>query len=167
MTTLAELPNESRCWIFALEGIDDRDSMMRSIQAFLAEWKAHGAPVRGGAELFFGRFLVVAADPSAAEVSGCSIDSLFRTVSGMVRDLGVALLDDGAVHYREGSNETFRSVTRAEFKGLVESGRIKADTTVLDNTVTTLGEFRDKWQTSFANSWHSRAFRYPSAQHTN
>ncbi|MFX9089601.1 hypothetical protein ABTN55_21265, partial [Acinetobacter baumannii] len=45
------------------------------LHQFVADWKSHGTPVKGYANLLFGQFIILMADETATGVSGCSTDS--------------------------------------------------------------------------------------------
>lgn len=154
------LPDESRLWIFASPAPlapEAEAALLDRVDQFLEEWHAHGRPVVGGRDLRYNQFLFVAADEAATGVSGCSTDSMFRTVKEAERDLGITLVDSARVWYRQG--EDVRSTTRPEFRELVKSGEVGPDTIVFDNTAPTVGDVRaGRWERPMAESWHGKAF---------
>jgi hypothetical protein len=160
-TPFAELPDAARLWVFAAQHPlhrDDADAVLARVDAFLAEWHAHGHPVVGARELLYDRFLLVAADEEATGVSGCSIDSLFRVLKDVERNLGLSLLDSSLVFYRD-ENDVVRSATRAEFRQMVGAGEVRGDSTVFDNTVSSIAALRGgAWERPMRESWHGRAF---------
>ncbi|MDH4044443.1 MAG: hypothetical protein OEY20_17720 [Gemmatimonadota bacterium] len=154
------LPDHARLWVFAaerpLEG-DARDRLLADVDAFLEHWAAHGAPLRCGRDLVHGRFLLVAVDEQAAGVSGCSIDALTRQLREHERQLGMALLDNGPVHYR--TDDGVARASRVEFGTLADTGAVTPETVVFDNTVPDLGAVRaGKWETPARDTWYRRAF---------
>ena len=60
---------------------------------FVANWKSHGAPVKGYANLFFGHFIVLMADETATGVSGCSTDSSVHLIKSIEEKFKVQLFD--------------------------------------------------------------------------
>lgn len=154
------LGDHSRLWIFPLpralspsEAIQVRDSL----REFVAGWKAHGAPVVGAFEVRHSQCVLVAADEQQTGVGGCSIDGLYRTVERMCAGLGVTFLSPAFVQSFQ--NGTLTVDTREEFQSKVRSGVVGAETIVLDNTITTLGDLRKGgWEKVCRESWHGRAF---------
>ena len=58
----------SRVWIYQasqLFTISQALDMEPMLQEFVASWNSHGTPVKGFAQLFFGRFIVLIADETA------------------------------------------------------------------------------------------------------
>jgi hypothetical protein len=155
-----DLPDDARVWIFAAErplSADERETLLRDVDAFLDGWAAHGVPLRCGRDFRYDRFLLIAVDEAAAGVSGCSIDALTRTLREHERRLGAALLDNGPVLFR--STDGIARVSRGAFTKLADAGTATPETVVFDNTVPDLGALRaGRWETPARASWHGRAF---------
>ncbi|MBX7218973.1 MAG: hypothetical protein K1Y36_03435 [Blastocatellia bacterium] len=160
MNNLQQLPDTARVWVFPFRETLTASQMQTFSQAmntFLSQWMSHGARVRGGFEVCEERFLVVAADTSLDDVSGCSIDGLFRSVAEMVSQVGSSLSDNTQIFFREGN--TVREMDRPTFRKYVQAGNVTAETIVYDNSVVSLAEVRKgKWQIPFASSWHATHF---------
>jgi hypothetical protein len=157
---LQRLPDSARLWVFGARrelSADAADALAAAAETHVGEWKAHGAPVVGGWELREGWFLLVGADEEATGVSGCSIDGLYRTLGGVERETGVELRDSSPVWFRGRAGE-IRCVSRPDFRELLRSGEVNADTIVFDPTVRTLGEARAAFEKPLGESWHARAF---------
>lgn len=161
----ADLPDDARIWIFGAGGplppaVAER--LLRGVQSFVDRWTAHGSPVVGSFDWRYDTFLVVAADEAATGVSGCSIDSLYHTLKQLEEETGITLLDSSRVWYRD-ELDAVRSVTREDFRGMVEREEVGDETMVFDNTARTVGALRaGEWERPFHESWHVRAF--PSAR---
>jgi len=133
------------------------EALLERIDRFIDDWHAHGRAVVGGRDLRYNQFLLIAADEKATGVTGCSTDSLFRTIKEAERELGITLLDSARVWYRDG--EEVRSTARPEFRDRVKRGEVTADTIVFDNTAPTVGAVRSgRWERPMRESWHGKAF---------
>src|SRR5687768_16414714 len=83
---------DSKVWIyqantsFSLQEALDIEVMLNE---FALQWKSHGTPVKGAAYLFFGQFIILMADESAAGVSGCSTDSSVRLIKDIEQKFDV------------------------------------------------------------------------------
>jgi hypothetical protein len=160
LTDFASLPSEARLWVFAadrpLSG-DERVQLLTAVDAFLAQWKAHGHPLTVAREWKYDRFLLVAVDEASAGATGCSIDAMVRTLGDLERALQVQLLDHGPVLFRQGDG--IERLSRPAFAALAKSGQISPETVVFNNTVTRIAELREGlWETPARASWHARAF---------
>ncbi len=151
------LPNDARAWVFGADKTIEAPAsnmLLREVDGFLSRWNAHGAPLTVGRDWRYGRFLTVAVDQSTAGASGCSIDGLFRSLKALEPKLGASLLASGLVFYRD-ADGTIRSVDRDTFTNLGAEGKIQPGTHVFDPSVTTLGEWRARFELEAAQSWHS------------
>jgi ligand-binding sensor domain-containing protein len=159
-TTFDALPDTARLWIFSAERSltpEDREALLGEVDGFLDQWAAHGQPLTCARDVQHDRFLMVAVDEEAAGVSGCSIDSLTRRLRELERRLGMALLDNGPVHYVAGDD--VMRVSRTTFGDLAAAGTVTPDTVVFDNTVTTVGAVRaGQWERAARETWHGRSF---------
>ena len=157
LVQIQDLPDSARTWVFGADhNLDESaiDLLLREVDRFLSQWHAHGAPLTAARDWKYGRFLTVAVDQSTAGASGCSIDGLFRSLKALEPRLGASLVTSGLVFYRDASGKT-QSVNRERFTELSAEGKIQPDTPVFDPTVTTLGEWRERFEIDAAHSWHS------------
>jgi hypothetical protein len=157
LVRIENLPDDARTWVFGSDQtLDDSTSevLLREVDRFLSQWHAHGAPLTVGRDWKYGRFLTVAVDQSTAGASGCSIDGLFRALKMLSPELGASLVTSGLVFYRDEKGE-LRSVDREGFTALSAQGQIHPDTRVFDPTVTTLGEWRARFELEARQSWHA------------
>ncbi|HEX2206990.1 MAG TPA: hypothetical protein VHG93_04860 [Longimicrobium sp.] len=161
------LPDDARLWVFAAaRPLDEarQQALLAHADAFLARWAAHGAPVLGGRELRHGRFLLIGADERATGVSGCSIDTLFRSLGELEAEMGVAMRDGSLVYFRDESGE-IQAAPRPAFRQRAAAGGVTEDTLVFDNTIGTVGELRGGgWEKPLRESWHARAFPVAKAE---
>lgn len=155
-----QLPEDARVWIFTAErrlSAAEQKALLDEVDRFIAEWGAHDSPLTAGRDLRYDRFLFVAVDQRRVGPSGCSIDALVRQMKALEQRIGVELVNHAPVVFRQG--DEIKRVPRDEFAALASAGEVGPDTTVFDNTLTTLGDVRaGRWETPMAQSWHGRAF---------
>jgi hypothetical protein len=154
------LPPDARLWIFAAErtlSAAESSRVLDETDAFINQWMAHGVPLTAGRDLRHNQFVLVAVDERAAGVSGCSIDALVRRMQQLESVLGLELINNGPVLYREG--DAVVRVSRDRFAELAAAGTVGLNTRVFDNTLTRVGDLlAGKWEVKAADSWHARAF---------
>jgi hypothetical protein len=155
------LPDNARTWVFGADKTikaPASDTLLREVDGFLSQWHAHGSPLTVGRDWKYGRFLTVAVDQSTAGASGCSIDGLFRTLKGLEPKLGGSLVTSGLIFFRD-ENGAIQSVDRDRFTALGVEGKITPGTRVFDPTVTTLGEWKARFELNAEDSWHAKLLR--------
>ncbi|HET7613183.1 MAG TPA: hypothetical protein VFK26_04605 [Gemmatimonadaceae bacterium] len=156
LVQMQELPDDSRVWVFGADndlGEGAADLMLREVDRFLADWYAHGSPLTSARDWRYNRFLTIAVDQSTAGASGCSIDGLFRSLKALQPRLGASLVTSGLVFYRDKKGR-IQSVDREAFTALGDE--ITPKTKVFDPTVSTLGEWRARFELNAEDSWHAR-----------
>ena len=161
-----QLPDDARVWIFASDRPlrdAERNTLLANVDAFLAQWKAHGAPLRSAREWRDNQFLVIGVDPTLEQASGCSIDVLFRGLQAMEGSLGTSLVAGGRVFYRD--NEGLpRMVKRPDVGRLAASGVISDTTPVFDTSLTSASAYRARFELPAGESWVSALMRPQASQ---
>jgi hypothetical protein len=64
------------------------------------------------------------------------------------------MVTSGLVFYRDEKGK-IQSVDREQFSALGAEGKVQPNTQVFDPTVTTLGEWRARFELEAAQSWHA------------
>lgn len=149
------LPDSSRVWVFGSDRALSEEAtttLMKAVEEYLAEWKAHGEPLTVGYEWRDGRLLVVGVDQRDAGATGCSIDGLFRVLQGLESSVGATMVGGGRVFYRDGTG-TVQSAPRHELPALAASGALSEDSVVFDTSLTDLGSMRDCFERPARKSW--------------
>lgn len=146
----ADLPDHARVWVFASDrqlALAESAQLLAEVDAFLEQWKAHGAPLRSAREWRDGQFLVVGVDPRAEQASGCSIDGLFRALQQLGSRLGTSLVAGGRVFYRDAQGRP-RLAQRAGLGGVLQP-----DTPVFDTSLTSARDYRLRFEQPASESW--------------
>ncbi len=159
---LADLPRSARVWIYgAADPVtpEQREALQLHMKRFLAAWNSHEQKVMPGWQLVHDQFVVIGADETAMNLSGCSIDSMFHALEDFNRSSGLNFASSGnQVFYRD-TTETIRCVDRPGFADLVKKGAINEETVVFNNVIETVGEFLGgRWEVPMRDSWHMDVF---------
>lgn len=154
-----KLPDHSRVWIYQSNRRftpEELDIISVKTNDFLENWTAHGTGLQASFELRYERFIILAVNQDAQAATGCSIDASVRFIQELEQELGVELLDKMNVAFKQGDYVNFKSLL--EFKTMVKNGAIGKKTTVFNNLVTNIAEYKDNWEVPAQESWHSRFF---------
>lgn len=156
LVAFASLPEDARVWVFGTsEALSPADaaSLLKSVDEYLEDWRAHGSPLTVAREWRDDRFLAIGVDQTEENASGCSLDALFRVLQALEKQLGVSLLGNSRVYFRA-VDGTITVSDRAGFNAQAETGSIRNDTRVFDLSVPTVGAWKERFETTAANSWH-------------
>jgi nicotinamidase-related amidase len=152
------LPPNARLWVFGAAlplSENDQQALLHTIDAHLAQWRAHGVPLVAARDWRDERFVAVAVDEAATDASGCSIDGLFNTLAQLQQQIGNKLVGGGTLFWRD-ANGGVQSGARGEFVNAAREGKISAATPVFDLTVTTVADWRAKFERAASDSWHAQ-----------
>ena len=152
------MPDTSRLWVFGAAAPVTgaaRDALLAAVDAYLSRWHAHGAPLYCARDWRDDRFLAIAVDEAATGASGCSIDGMFRTLAGAEPQIGTSLVGGGTVFWRDRAGE-IRSAARSAFIAAAKAGDVAMETMAFDTTVSTVGEWRTRFERPAAESWHAK-----------
>ena len=150
----ADFNDSSRVWIYQssrLFFISEALEMEDMLNDFAANWKSHGAPVKGFANLLFGQFIVLMADETATGVSGCSTDSSVHLIKSIEEKYKVQLFDRQNLAFVVKDKIQLLPLNQLDYA--VENNFIDADTLYFNNTVLSKKEMIDKWIIPVKESW--------------
>jgi hypothetical protein len=151
---------DSRVWIYQcnrLFSIGEALEIEELFKEFTSQWKSHGVPVKGGAHLFFGQFIVLIADETATGVSGCSTDSSVRLIKDIEQKFNVTLFDRTTLAFVVKDKIQLLPMTQLQYA--FDNGFITADTLYFNNLVQTKQELETKWIVPLKETWIRRRIR--------
>ena len=156
-----DFADSSRVWIYQssrLFFISEALQMEDMLNEFAANWKSHGAPVKGFANLFFGRFIVLMADETATGVSGCSTDSSVHLIKSIEEKYKVQLFDRQNLAFIV--KDKIEVIPLSQLEYAVEHNFINADTLYFNNTVLSKKEMVEKWIIPVKDSWLAKRVNF-------
>jgi hypothetical protein len=157
-----DFAGDSRVWIYQASRLfllSEALVIEEMLERFVLDWKSHGTPVKGYANLFYGQFIVLMADESATGVSGCSTDSSVRLIKDIEQRFGVAMFDrlNLAFHVKD----KVQMVPMAQLPYALENGFLDGESLYFNNTVQTKDELAEKWLVPLKESWLGARFLKP------
>ncbi|MGA9838092.1 MAG: hypothetical protein WBQ26_12310 [Gemmatimonadaceae bacterium] len=155
LTNFPSLPANARVWVFACDRSLVREEarpLLDQVDAYLAQWTAHGAPLRCARDWRHDRFLAIGIDPTAEQASGCSIDDLFRRLRAAGDSIGVRVLGGGQVFYRD-EKGSVQSASRVEFAEMAVRGDVTEGTPIFDTSVITADDWRERFERPTGDAW--------------
>jgi hypothetical protein len=152
---------QSRVWVYQSNReftTSEVAEIQEKLNAFTAQWQAHGHQLKAKAEIIHNFFIVITVDEAASNVTGCSIDASVRVLKEIEAQYNLDLFNRFNMAYLM-DGKVF-SLNKEDFETLVSIKKITPETIVFNNMVQTLEEFETKWQVPFAQSWHNTVFSH-------
>ena len=156
LTTIipADFNDNSRVWIYqssTLFTLQEAFVIEDMLHQFVADWKSHGTPVKGYANLLFGQFIILMADETATGVSGCSTDSSVHLMKEIESRFKVDLFNRQNLAFY--IKEKVQIIPMAQLSYALENGFIHADTLYFNNLVADKKSLLSNWITPLKNTW--------------
>ena len=129
-------------------------ALLADFSAFTRQWQSHGTPVEGLIQVKYKRFVIAQANPADSRPSGCSIDSLKRGIEHILTQHQLPWLDAAYVFFRKDTDD-IQAVHFREITSLVQSGALKAETTVFDHSLSQSDDL-SKWEVPLKQTWLKR-----------
>lgn len=152
-----DLCPDARIWIYAAPRLfsqEECDSLNAELKRFSEEWTAHKRPVKTFAGIVNSAFILMAADDSINEVSGCSIDSSVKFIKSLGTRLNMDFFDRHRVTYKIGSEIKITSLTK--FQEMVRDGVLSPETPVFNTWISSKILYNFSFEISYKNSPLSR-----------
>lgn len=146
--------DSSRVWIYQanrLFFISEALEMEKMLQDFVSTWNSHGTPVKGYANLFFGRFIIFMADETATGVSGCSTDSSVRVIKEIEKKYNIDMFNRQLLAFF--IKEKVEQIPLSQLEYALEHGLINSDTLYFNNTILTKKQLLEEWIIPAKDSW--------------
>ncbi|MGB0849678.1 MAG: ABC transporter ATPase [Bacteroidia bacterium] len=151
---ISSLSGDGRIWIYVAKRTlnDSEVSQIKSKLAdFCSSWAAHGNQLSAGFEVYYNQILVLAVDENVAPATGCSIDSANATFQEIETEMGLDLFNRMNLAFVD--DERVRLIKMNDLNQAYRSGLINEDSRFLDNTISTLADFRERWEVRFDTAW--------------
>jgi hypothetical protein len=151
MLTNFKIALDHKVWVFVASRIISEQEQMEILEAgksFMQGWNAHGAEVKGQLDILINQVIVVKADQSYTQNSGCSIDKLTHFIKGIEQKFDFELLNRMYVPFSENDEWQVAHVTQLKSKQLK-----KENTKVLNIMVNDTETFNTQFLQSVENSW--------------
>lgn len=150
----ADFAESSRVWIYQssrLFSMAEAFELEDMFNNFVSNWNSHGIPVKGYANLFFGRFIILMADETATGVSGCSTDSSVRLMKSIEGKMNVRLFDRQNLAFIV--KDKIEYIPLSQFTYAVQNNFLDESTLYFNNTVLTKKQLLGNWIIPVGDSW--------------
>ncbi len=150
----ADFSEDAKVWIYQssrLFSMSEAFDIEDILTEFITNWKSHGASVKGYGNLFFGQFIVLMADESAAKVGGCSTDSSIHAIQAIEKKLKVELFNRQNLAFIV--NDKVQMLPLSQLNYALENNFIQPETIYFNNLVATKKMLMTEWMVPIKNSW--------------
>ncbi len=120
------LPENARVWVYPISRtLTDHEAAQveAMLEEFVQKWLSHQREVHGSGLVLENRFIILSADESMTDVSGCSIDSSVRFIREVEQTFGVSCFDRSRLYFQDASGAIvsldFREIREAWDKGMI------------------------------------------------
>lgn len=151
---------QSKVWIYQCDrlfSISEALDIEPMLNNFVSNWKSHGTPVKGYANLFFGRFVVVMADETATGVSGCSTDSSVHLIKAIQEKFQVDMFNRQLLQFI--IKDKLEQIPLSQLTYAINNKFIDENTLYFDHTVATKQDLLQRWIRPAGETWLAGRFK--------
>lgn len=155
--------HQSRVWVYQSNRVlsaEETETISKALITFTKSWTAHNQQLKAAFEIKYNRFLVLIVDETQSGASGCSIDKSVHLMKELEQQFHIDLFDRFHIAYKV--DEEVKSTSRGAFEELIKIGAINSNTIVFNNLVSDYGQYLEKWEVPFKDSWHAKVFKLES-----
>lgn len=151
--------DNAKVWVYQatrMLGIAEALQADDILQNFVSNWQSHGNAVKGFANIFFGRFIVLMADETQATVSGCSTDASVRVIKQLEETFNISLFNRQQLAFIVKDKIELLPLSQLDYA--INNGFIQAHTLYFNNLVNTKADFLNNWIVPTSKSWLGKKF---------
>lgn len=152
-----KLSPTSRLWIYQADrkfSAAEKTILESKLKLFTNGWAAHGQPLRCSFQIAYDQFIILAADESAQNASGCSIDDSVRFVQVLGQEFKIDFFNRSLVAFLTRSEVKLIPLT--EVKSAFAQGTWNSETLTFNNLVAEKSRLETDWVISSGASWLKR-----------
>jgi len=156
--------SKSRVWVYQsnrLFSLSEALEIEKRLETFCQQWHAHGAPVQAYSNLFFGQFVVLMADETSTQVSGCSTDSSVNFIKNLGAEFGVDFFDRASLAFF--IKDKIQLLPLNQLSYAFENGFINGDTLYFNNLVLNKEQLEQDWIIPVKDSWLAKKLKLQQA----
>jgi hypothetical protein len=127
------------------------------LEDFVANWKSHGAKVKGYATVLYGQFILIMADETATTVGGCSTDSSVHVIKAIEQMTGVQMFNRTLLAFY--IKDAVQTIPQAQLKYALENRLLSMDTLYFNNLVHTKATLEKDWLQPISKSWLAQTIK--------
>ena len=150
--------DKSQLWVYIFDReLDESEAsdLTKRMTEFIGKWTSHGNELEGNYLVYQNQIVLIALEEGSA-YSGCAIDNSVRVFKDFSYSCKADALDRKLIFFLS-EKKKIQGVSRSEFANLLSKGIVNKDTTVIDSTISTLGDLRRGGLFKPLNqSWHKK-----------
>ena len=153
----SKIHDEGKLWIFPSSRKfypQEIEELIEGIGNFLSTWTSNNSDFNCAFKLEYNRFIVVAVDDIETKLSLKAHDELIGYILLLEKKYNNILLDKINVCYKQGEHVQYKELP--DFKKMIKNRGVSEKTTVFNNLVTTVEEYKNNWEINIMDSWLDR-----------
>lgn len=159
------LPSKARVWVFQSNRpftSEELGMAEAKLHEFTQSWAVHGAPFNTSYRIAYNQFIILGADETQQNASGCSIDSSVRVLKELEQVFSLELFDRSRAAFWV--NEAVMLVPLQDLKQKFQDGTLNHETLAFNNLVQTKKDLDESWLAPAGQTWLKRYISNPLAK---
>ncbi len=154
-----QLKPESRIWVYTSSYLLSDQTIIKiseKLLIFCNAWQSHQMDMKASFLIAENRFIIIAADESYNDISGCGIDKSIHAIQELEQELSLKLTDKSVVVFeKEGLQLAypFNKIREA-----VSLGDLNSEILFYNTLVSTISEYKTDFKIKASEGWVKKYF---------
>lgn len=135
---------------------EQEKSIQQDIDAFVSSWLSHKKSVKAWGTVLFKHFIILMADETLVQVSGCSKDSMIHCIQSIQKQYNIDLLNRTQLAFIK--NDAIEIIPIDVLAQKIASAEIDGHTLYFNNTINNKHKLLHEWIVETQHSWLKQKF---------
>ncbi|HYG02579.1 MAG TPA: hypothetical protein VD927_09040 [Chryseosolibacter sp.] len=152
------ISNSSRIWIYQSDrklSSAEIHGVSSALKALCESWDVHGQPLPTSFEIRFDQFIILFADETTMQTSGCSIDSSVRGINEIADKYALKLFDRELIGFLNPPADV-KLIPMKQLKEFFNSGILNHASLTFNNLIGTKEQLSHSWIMPAEKTWLKR-----------
>ena len=149
-----KISDNYRCWIYQTHqriGSFEKKFICKKLEDFCEKWNTHNVPVKSSFITEFDYYIILFAESTQTNISGCAIDKQRKIIGKIAEELKIEI--SSYINTGVFLEKKLIFLSKKEILYKIKKNEINSETKIINVTVKNKKEYEKKWILKIKESW--------------